>query len=92
MSAKILSADSLTPVQKTALEQILGREILRSEKVSVNTYAASTDGTVQDQRLSTWKQLFGKRLDEPSPFSEQQIEDAITEAMRSVRPGYTPIK
>jgi hypothetical protein len=92
MSAKVLSAESLTPVQKSALEQILGREILSSEKVSVNTYETSNQAATDDPRLSSWKQLFGRRLEESSQFSELEIEDAVTEAMRSVRPGYSPAK
>jgi hypothetical protein len=88
----IVKAEELSAVQKSAIEQILGREILEAEAISLRTFtppAPTTPG-----REAAVEKL-RKLLEEPSrprpAVSDEEFEAAFLEAMRSVRPNYTPV-
>jgi hypothetical protein len=88
----ILSAETLSPAQKEAIEQILGRQILEAEAISVRAFQpevhASPEKHAATERLRTFlRAMKPSRTD----VSEREFEAAELEAMRSVRPNYTPV-
>jgi len=92
----ILRAESLSPAQKAVIEQILGRQVLEAEAISLHAF--------EPQALSAHKRmaivealhqcLDSGRTDsaerDSQAASEECSEDILTEAMRSVRPSYRP--
>ena len=87
-----LSAKELTPSQKSAIEEILGRELFSSEMVSVHTYRVEVSSP--EEREAARKKLLGYLENIPTPKgTEEELEAAILEAMREVRgPGYTEVQ
>jgi hypothetical protein len=85
----IVQTTELSPNQKAAIEEILGRRLLERDAVSVHTLSSPT----ATERLAAAEKLrtFLQAPDRPTPnCSEEEMEDAITEAMRTVRPSYRP--
>ena len=85
-NAKDLSAD-----QKAAIESLLGRRIQDGEAVSVHTFEPAP--VLQQRKLEITDELrkyFAEVDASRKPVSEEEAEDILTEAMRSVRPGYRP--
>jgi hypothetical protein len=84
------SARTLSPLVRTALEQLLGRTLGDDEAISVRAYQPHEAPSSEQQRAiaGELRQHFA-RIDEKSkgiPESEQ--EEILDEAIRSVRPGY----
>ena len=88
MGAMFIKAESLTEMQKRAFEEILGRQINSSETVSILAHQTVAKDANRFAALERYFAEARKR----EPIDEAELDDAITEAMRSVRPGYTPIK
>jgi hypothetical protein len=87
----ICFAKDLSPDQKAALESLLGRRVLDGQAVSVRTFEPAT--VPQNRKLAIADELrkyFAEVDASRNPVSEEDAEDIITEAMRSVRPGYHP--
>jgi hypothetical protein len=86
-----LSAKELTPSQKLMLEEILGRELLSSEMVSVRAYQVEISSL--EEREAARKKLLAYLESVPAPKgTEEALEAAILQAMREVRPGYTEVR
>jgi hypothetical protein len=87
----ILQSADLSPNQKAAIEEILGRQLLDREAVSVHTvsFPSAADRQAATENLREF--LLDTKRQIPN-CSEEELEDAITEAMRSVRPSYQPIR
>jgi hypothetical protein len=87
----ILQAESLSPTQKSVIEELLGRQILDQDAISVHTVSlpSAAERQAATEKLRDFLQDTGR----PSPnCSEEELEDALTEAMRSVRPSYRPVR
>ena len=87
----ICNANDLSPGQKAALETLLGRRVRDSEAVSVRTFEPAR--VSHDRKLEIANELrkyFAEVDASRKSISEEDAEDVITEAMRSVRPGYRP--
>jgi len=87
----ILQSTELTHNQKTVIEEILGRQILDQDAISVHTVSlpSAAERQTATEKLRDFLQDTGR----PSPnCSEEELEDALTEAMRSVRPSYRPMR
>ena len=87
----ICNANELSPDQKAALETLLGRRVQDGEAVSVRTFEPAT--VSHERRLEIANELrnFFAEVDAArKPVSEAKAENILTEAMRSVRPGYRP--
>ena len=86
-------AKDLSPNQKAAVESLLGRQILEGEAVSVRAFEPPV---LSDQRreeiLDALKRYFAQVDANSRSVSADETEEAITEAMRSSRPHYTPHK
>jgi hypothetical protein len=88
----IVKAEELSAAQKSAIEQILGRQILEAETISVRAFTSQVPTEAEEQAAS---EKIRKFLDEPGrrrpPVSDEEFEAAFLEAMRSVRPHFTPV-
>lgn len=87
----ICNAKDLSPAQKAVLETPLGHRVREGEAVSVRTFEPAT---VPHQRkleiVDELRKYFAEVDASRKAVSEEEAEDIITEAMRSVRPGYRP--
>jgi hypothetical protein len=84
--AKDLSAD-----QKAVIESLLGRSVREDETVSVRAIEApDLSGERKQELAASLRQHFAEVDARRKPGSAQEAEDVISEAMRSVRPGYRP--
>ena len=87
----IHKARDLSPDQKAAVESLLGRQILEGEAVSVRVLEPPV---LTDQRrqeiLDSLKRYFAQVDANSRSVSAEDADEAITEAMRSTRPQYTP--
>ncbi len=87
----ICNAEDLSPDQMAAVETLLGRRVRAGEAVSVRTFEPVS--VSQQRRLEIADELrkyFAEVDASRKPVSEEEAEEIITEAMRSVRPGYRP--
>ncbi len=87
----ICNANDLSPDQKAAIEALLGRRIRAGEAVSVRTFEPATVPHQRKLEIAAELRKYFAEVDASSkPASEDEVEDIITEAMRSVRPTYRP--
>ena len=87
----ICNAKDLSPDQKAVIETLLGRRVQEGEAVSVRTFEPATVPHRRKLELANeLRKLFAEVDAFREPVSEEEAEDIITEAMRSVRPGYRP--
>jgi len=87
----ICNAEDLSPDQMAAVETLLGRRVQAGEAVSVRTFEPV--GISHHRRLEIADELrkyFAEVDANRKPVSEEEAEEIITEAMRSVRSGYRP--
>ena len=87
----ICNAEDLSPDQMAAVETLLGRRVQAGEAVSVRTFEPVSIS--HQRRLEVADELrkyFAEVDANRKPVSEEAAEEIITEAMRSVRPGYRP--
>jgi hypothetical protein len=84
----------LSPATKGALESLIGRALHDNETVSVRTYQAheAPSGEVREAALDGLKQLFAQTDKQLEDVPKEDQEEAIEEALRSVRPTYRPVK
>jgi hypothetical protein len=87
----ICNAKDLSPEQKAAIETLLGRRVREDEAVSVRTFEPVTVSHQRRLEIANELRKYFAEVDSAhKPVSEEQAEEVITEAMRSVRPGYRP--
>ena len=86
----ILSAEALSPAQKSAIEQILGRQILDAEAISLRAFVPPA--TLPERQASAEKLRKFLQGDRPrTGVPDEECEAAILEALRSERPHYTQV-
>ena len=89
----ICNAKDLSPDQKAAIETLLGRRVREGEAVSVRTFEPATVPHQRKLEIADELRKYFAEVDvSRMPVSEEEAEDIITEAMRSVRPGYRPLQ
>ena len=87
----ICNATDLSPDQKAALETLLGRSVQDSEAVIVRTYEPTAVSNQRKLEIANELRKYFAEVDASrKPVSDEDAEDIITEAMRSVRPSYRP--
>ena len=87
----ICNATDLSPDQKAALETLLGRSVQDSEAVIVRTYEPAAVSPQRKLEIANELRKYFAEVDASrKPVLDEDTEDIITEAMRSVRPGYRP--
>ena len=89
-SVLIQRASQLRPQTRAALEAELGRRLQDDEEVSIMAFAPHQAPTGEARREAARRlEEHLARIDEKTKsVSEAEIEDALDEAFRSVRPGY----
>ncbi len=89
-SVLIHKVSELRPQTRAALEAELGRALLDDEKVSIMAFMPH-EAPAREARQAAGRclQEHLTRIDEKTKgVSEAEMEDALDEALRSVRPGY----
>jgi len=88
------SSKQLSPRVRSALEEVLGRTLREDEAISVRAYEPQeTASAEQEYAQNNELRRYFAALDERTkdiPDCEQA--EIIEEAIRSVRPGYQPIR
>jgi len=90
----IHKANELKPETRAALEAEFGRSLRDDEEVSIMAFIpheAPTD-EARSQAAENLRAHFEKVDARRIPGSDEEIEEEIKEAMRSVRPGYREIE
>jgi hypothetical protein len=85
----ILSSEALSPEQKSVIEQILGRQILEAEAISLRAFAppvASPERQAAAEKIRKFLEAGGRP---PAGVPNEEREAALLEALRSERPNYT---
>jgi hypothetical protein len=87
----ICNAKDLSPDQKAVLEALLGHRVQDDDAVSVRTFETAMVPHQRKLEIADELRKYFAEVDASrQPVSEEAAEDIITEAMRSVRPGYRP--
>ena len=87
----ICNARDLSADQKAVIETLLGRRVQEGEAVSVRTFEPATISHQGKLEIADELRKYFAEVDASrKPVSEEEAEEIITEAMRSVRPGYRP--
>jgi hypothetical protein len=87
----ICNAKDLSPDQKAAIETLLGRRVQEDEAVSVRTFDPVTVSHQRKLEIANELRRYFAEVDAArKPVSDEETEEVIIEAMRSVRPGYRP--
>jgi hypothetical protein len=86
-NAKDLSAD-----QKAVFESLLGRRVHDGEAVSIRTFEPASVPPRRKLEIAAELRKYFAEVDAArKPVLEDEAEEIINEALRSVRPGYRPI-
>jgi hypothetical protein len=86
----ILSAEALSPAQKSVIEQILGRQIQEAEAISLRAFAPPQVSMPERQAAAEKLRAFLEGSGHPrAGVSDEECEAALLEALRSERPAYT---
>jgi hypothetical protein len=88
------SARRLSPLVRSALEQLLGRALGDDEAISVRAYQPHEAPSLEQQRAiaGDLRQYFAMIDLKSKDISESEQEEILDEAIRSVRPGYRPTR
>jgi hypothetical protein len=88
------SARDLPEPVRNAIEQLLGRALGDDEEVSIRAYQPHEGPSVEQQRLiaEDLRRLFQRTDQKATSLSLDEQEEALDEAIRSVRPGYRSAK
>ena len=87
----------LSPEQRRAVENLLGRAVAEDESVSIRGIRPSAiipsrlSSEDRKEALGKLRGYFAKVDARRTPVSEAEEEEIINEALRSTRPGYRPI-
>jgi len=84
----------LPPALRVALETLLGRALEEDETVSVRTYDAheAPSEEVREAALRGLSQHLAQIDEQIEDVPKEEHEEAIEEALRSVRPAYRPVR
>jgi hypothetical protein len=87
----IHNAKDLSPDQKKAIESLLGRRVLDDEAISVRAIEPPALSDRLRQELAEELRKYFTEVDaRRKPGSAEEAEEILTEAIRTVRPGYRP--
>lgn len=84
------TARTLDAPVRIVLEQLLGRVLNDNEAISIRTYEPQEAPSAEQQRAvaNDLRRYFAEADARVGSISEREQEEAVDEAMRSVRPGY----
>jgi hypothetical protein len=87
----------LSPDQKRAIENLLGRQVSEDESVSIKSIRPSAiipphlSPEERKESLEKLRRYFAKVDAQRMPVSEREEEEIINEALRATRPKYRPV-
>ena len=88
----ICNACDLSPDQKATLETLLGHRVQDGEAISVRTFDTTVVSNERKLEIANELRKYFAEVDASrKSVSDQEAEDIITEALRSVRPAIVPI-
>jgi hypothetical protein len=87
----MLQTSELSPGQRAAIEELLGRELSDKEAIIVRTCQVEVATAAQQEKAREKLVEFLKSDRPKTDASDEEFEAAFLEAMRSVRPGFTPM-
>jgi hypothetical protein len=84
----------LPPSIRAALETLLGRPLKDNETVSIRTYESHQvpSQEVRETALRGLKRHLAQIDEQVQDVPKEEHEEAIEEALRSVRPAYRPVR
>ena len=83
----IHKAKDLSPDQKAAIESLLGRQILEDEAISIRAIEPPALSNERKQELIEQLRKYCAEVDaRRKPGSQEEAEEIIKDAMKSVRP------
>ena len=84
----------LSPEQRLAVEGMLGRTIAEQEDISIRVLPQSAEVSPARRReiVAGLEAHFAQVDAQRQPASPQEANDAIDEALRSIRPNYRPVR
>ena len=84
----------LSPEQRRAIESLLGKRLSESDDISIRPLHAEPAAAPERRRelLAGLEAYFAQIDNQRAPVSDQDAADVMNEALRSVRPGYRPVK
>ena len=85
----IVKAEALSPTQKSVIEQILGRQILDAEAISLRAFAPPAATPERQAAIEKLRNFLDGADRQRAGVSEEECEAALIEALRSERPAYT---
>ena len=86
-----LTAKDLSSDQKAVIEGLLGRRVLDDDTVTIRAIPAPHLSEEHRQgQVAQLKRYFAEVDSRREPVSPEEADEVLTEAMRSVRPGYRP--
>lgn len=94
----VYQVKDLSPEQRHAAEVLLGHPVSEDDTVSIERIKAGKSGAPplsQEQRMEAVRKLkaYFERIDaRRQPVSEEEEDAIVTEAIRSVRPSYRPLR
>ena len=90
----IHKAKDLSPDQRTAIENLVGRSISDQEEISLRVLQPPKDiSPERRQEILEGLNAYFARIDaQRQPVSEQEENEIINEALRSTRPNYRPVR
>jgi hypothetical protein len=85
------SVKDLSVEQKSAIESLLGRPVSDDEKIEVTIVRSKLTAEQRAAALENLNRYFAHVDAHRQPVSEEEEEEIINEAIRSVRPNYRPV-
>jgi hypothetical protein len=88
----------LSPEERRAVENLLGRPVGEDESVSIKgirpsaIIPAELSPDEREQALEKLRQYFARVDAHCNPLSEAEEDEIINEALRSARPNYRPLR
>jgi len=86
----IIETAELAPHQKAAIEELLGQPLFEKDAISLRAFPAAKSAEQRAAAESLCKFLAARNRPRPG-VSDEELEAAILEALRSERPHYTPM-